>query len=794
MKAACPLIALAAVLSAGCPQQVLAKPRTSLAAEKTDTLSALPILSVSKDGRVMARVPAPDRDGTASTFLHVVTLKTGIGSSDVGLDRASIADTQLTLVRKFGNKVVVQYGDPRLRAGGAPAYGVDAVASSFARRTILVADIAAVHPDGGFSFDLTPMFTKDGSELAQALAGNSSSTYTLLEDVSALDPGSLRTFPRNAEIDTLLTFEAARERPEIPGPAGKRVTLEVHHSFVRLPPPGYAARALDPRIGGIATPFLDFNAPLGSPVVGELASRFRLEKTDPQAPRSRVVDPIVFYVDREAPEPIRTALVEGASWWKEAFEAAGYIDAFDVRVMPPDIDPMDIRFNVINWVNRETRGWSYGQAIADPRTGEIIKGSVLLGSLRVRQDLLIFDALQVGDEAGKRAALARIRQLAAHEVGHALGLEHNFAGSGQQRSSVMDYPAPRVELVDGALSVADAYGVGLGAWDRFAIRWLYGKEADDPRVANDMLEQSQAEGLAFVGDDDARPLSSANPAGSLWDDGSDPADELLRVLSVREAAVASFSAKSVRPGRSHAELQRAFVPVWLLHRYQVEAAAKLVGGFRYSYGVAGAQPERVAQPVAPADQVRAIDALLQAMDAKRLTVPTGLALQLTGFPAASRDPQYGREVFQPAGPGIFDPFVATEVGAQIVLEALLDPARLSRASAQKAADPAQPGAGEIIERVITSATAGLDQPAGRRIAYRAVMTLARLEGTSDPEVALLASGTLDRLAGRLRAEHGTAASGLWKVEMADLIRDRARLRERLLEAKPPTVPPGMPIG
>ena len=785
----------AALLLAGtaCPATAQDLPPVSIETARSQAL-VMPMLTTAEDGRVLARVPAADKQGIASTFLHVTTLRTGIGSSDVGLDRASVTASQLAQIRRIGAKAVVQYIDPRLRAAGRPAYDRNAVSDSFARRTVLIADVIDEQPDGTFAFDLTPMLQADTSDLASALTGETESVFSLVSEKSLVDSSSLRTFPRNAEVDALLTFEAAKRRNAIPGPAGRQVTLEVHHSLVALPTSGYTPRPFDPRIGGITTQTIDFNAPLGKPVVIDLTNRFRLEKVAPLAARSRVVEPIVFYVDREAPEPVRSALIEGASWWKEAFDAAGYIDAFDVRIMPDGVDPMDIRYNVINWVNRETRGWSYGQAIADPRTGEIIKGSVLLGSLRVRQDLLILDALQVGDEAARSAALARIRQLAAHEVGHALGLIHNFAGSSQQRSSVMDYPAPRIELIDGAISVQDAYGVGLGAWDRFAIEWLYGKEYDDPSAANARLVASQDDGIAFIADEDARPLGGANAAGSLWDDGGDPVDELRRILVVREAAIKKFDQTSIRTGRPLSELQRAFVPVWLLHRYQVEATAKLVAGLRYEYGVSGSARGIGAQAVGAAEQDQALDALLLALDAERLTVPEDTRNLLSGAAAGSSDPQFDREVLITAGPSVFDPLVAADVGAQVVLDALFDPSRLSRAIVQNAADPDQPSAVEIIERTLAAVSESLESPAGRRIAYRAVLSLATLEDAADPEVSLVAAGSLDAFADRLRKTAGRGATRMWREEMADLIEDRETLRARLVKKKAPTVPPGMPIG
>ncbi|CAA9334748.1 MAG: FIG00722096: hypothetical protein, partial [uncultured Microvirga sp.] len=471
------------LLSAAAP--ALAAPPAVLAGTAQQN-GLLPVHVNAKEGKILLSLPAPDRDGISGRFLYVTALETGLGSAPIGLDRALSGGSKILAFRRLGKKIVAEIENPRFRATNAPAAEQAAARESFAYSTIWMGDVAGETSDGRLLVDIAPFLTTDQLGIAAALKGGGEKGFALSKDLSVADP-AVRVFPDNIEMEARQTFVSAEPGAEVNNiaPASGNLSFVVRHSLVRLPDAGYRSRRFDPRTGSFGTQVVDFASPLGQPVVYELANRFRLEKLDPAAPRSRVKKPIVFYIDRSAPEPIRTALFEGASWWKQAFEAAGYIDAYRVEILPEGIDPLDIRYNVVNWTNRATRGWSYGQVVEDPRTGEIVKGQVLLGSLRVRQDMLIFEGLVGADKVGTggandpvAAALARLRQLSAHEVGHALGIAHNFAASTQGRFSVMDYPAPRVGLVNGAPDLSDAYGVGLGRWDTFAVDWLYGTDSE----------------------------------------------------------------------------------------------------------------------------------------------------------------------------------------------------------------------------------------------------------------------------------------------------------------------------
>lgn len=768
-------------------------------------------------GKVFAALPAPDGDGISVRFIYSTGLTAGLGSNPIGLDRGNATSGDIVRFRKIGSKVVAEAENWRYRATSGLAAEERSVQQSFASSFLWSADIEATGAGGELLVDLSGFLTRDASDLAGALKhGKDAGDYRLAADRSMPVPASVLSFPDNAEIDAFLTFETSKPNAQTYATAAdaRAVTLVLHHSFVRLPDDGYTPRLFDERTASIGMGYHDFSAPLGSPLVSRFSPRMRLERTDPAATSGPVKEPIVFYVDSGAPEEIRNALIEGASWWAQGFEAAGFENAYRVEVLPEGAHPLDVRYNVINWVHRQTRGWSYGGSVMDPRTGEILKANVILGSQRVRQDRMIFEGLAGAAKTGTGTAddpievsLARIRQLSAHEVGHTLGFAHNFAASTNDRASVMDYPAPFVRPAEGGgLDFSQAYAEGLGAWDVFTVKWLYGQfpsGGDDRAALNALVDEAYGAGLRFVSDDHARSRDTGHPFGAVWDNGADPVAMLDEVMEVRRRALAGFGPGALADGRAMSELNAVIVPIYLYHRYQIEAAAKSIGGLDFRYRIKG-QDEAPAVPVAPAQQRRALEALARTLDPAVLDLPDAVLNQLTPGDTGYAGGGSIEELLPNRTEPVFDLTASAEIAAGLTLSAVLDPARANRLLALEVRSRDALGLREVMEKLEAEAfskqkTARLEA-LGQVVQTRFVTELISLsrDERASSGVKAVTDAYLSEVRNRLlKAKQGQIGSNpVTSRALADLIGKHLagdELPASMLRPAPPA-PAGAPIG
>jgi hypothetical protein len=661
-----------------------------------------------KAGKLYLEIPRFNQD-----FLLLDQLPHGMGSNDIGLDRGQLGRGRVVHFSRVGGKVLLIEPNLDFRSSATDPDERMAVTQSFAESVVWGFTVEA-EENGRVLVDATNFFLRDAHGVAETLQATEQGVFRVDLSRSAIALDNTKDFPKNTEVEAMLTFASEGmpkgEHVAEVTPDPHAITVREHTSMIELPDAGYKPRRFDPRAGYFGVSYRDYSVPVGEPLDQRFIARHRLEKKDPGAAVSEPVKPIIYYVDRGAPEPIRSALVEGANWWAQAFEAAGFKNAFKVEVLPEGADPMDIRYNMIQWVHRYTRGWSYGASVTDPRTGEIIKGQVTLGSLRSRQDYMIAEALLAPYVEGKpipkdmeAMVLARTRQLAAHEVGHTLGLMHNFAASSiAPGTSVMDYPHPWITLnANGRPDLSHAYAVGIGAWDKAAIRYGYSQfapGADEQAALEKILRDDEAAGLRYITDEDARPLGGAHPYAHLWDNGPAAPAELTRILQVRKAALARFGEGAIRSGTPMAQLEDTFVPLYLLHRYQTEAAAKSIGGLNYRYAVRG--DGGIVTELLPADQQRdALKAVLETLLPENLTLPQSL---LKIFPP--RPPEYPRtrESFGAHTGLTFDAMGPVEAAAGLTCSLLFHPARASRLAEDHARDVNQPGLEEVLDAVLSA--------------------------------------------------------------------------------------------
>ena len=800
----------------------------------TTMAGLLPLHWDANAGKLYLEVPRLGPDGHSQDYLYTNSLPYGTGSNDLGLDRGQTAQGKIVRFERTGPRVLLVEPNQMFRGSSTDANELLAIRQSFPTSVLAGFTVAAQAPDGSVLIDATDFFLRDVHGVLETLTRMQQGTYRLDPSRSTIDLTATKVFPKNTEVEAILTFATdsvgggrrGNNHVAEVAPDAHALTLHEHQSFLELPPPGFVPRRYDPRAGYFPTSYRDYSVPLGAELDQQFIIRHRLNKKDPACRAACVAEaPIQYYVDSGAPEPIRSALLEGARWWDTAFQAAGWAPGtFKVDILPAGADPMDVRFNIIQWVHRYTRGWSYGAAVADPRTGEIIKGNVTLGSLRGRQDYLIAEALLSPYVTGKKImpehdpmlsmVLQRIRQLSAHETGHTLGLSHNFAASAfphsnpDQTISVMDYPHPYITLKNDIPDLTHAYPVGIGIWDKVAIDYGYRQfsaRANEHVELDRILDASQKTGMLYITDEDARPFSGAHPYAHLWDNGTDPADELTRTLGIRSAALARFGANAIQPGTPMAQLEDTLVPLYLLHRYQAEAAIKMIGGLNYEYNLRG---DSLPAPkvLDAALQQKALTAVLQTLSPQTLTLPESLLAMLPPRPPGLRRTAESL----PSETGLtFDPIAAAEAAADLTLQVLYDPARASRlVQYHMRTKPSSPSLRDVLEAVskATAVTTGEEAASVNTLAseVRRAVEFRTLEWTFLLAMNPQASSQARAIA-RAHVETLLSAwtNGPKLTESAEAIH-RAAMVQRIHEfqgdsakfipAKQIEAPPGMPIG
>ena len=638
-------------------------------------------------------------------LIYINYLSAGIGSNDLGLDRGQIGGTRIIKFVKMGPKILMVQPNYKYRAISNNEEEIKSVEDAFAKSTLWGFQIVASDKNK-YLIDISDFVIRDSHRISQRLTQRNQGSFKVDKNASSFDNLNSKNFPLNSELEAFLTFRGIAKGSWLRSvsPDFETFSVRTRHSFVKLPDGGYKPRKFDPRAGYGAMTFYDYASPIEEDLHVKYIRRHRLIKKYPNQEISEAVEPIIYYLDRGVPEPVKSALIEGASWWNEAFEAAGFKNAFQIKVLPEGADMLDVRYNVIQWVHRSTRGWSYGASVVDPRTGEIIKGHVSLGSLRVRQDYLIAEGLlrpyakENKNDFMKEMAIKRLRQLSAHEVGHTIGLSHNFISSARNRKSVMDYPHPLIEFTNNKVDLSNAYDHGIGDWDKLAINWGYRQfDSNEEDQLNKILQDGYKEDIYFISDQDSRPLSSAHPRSHLWDNGFDAADELNRMLSIRRHILDNFLDNAIKLGEPMSSIEEVLVPMYLLHRYQIEAAAKVLGGLEYNYALKG-DNQVITKMLTRNQQVKALKSLLNSIHPKNLSLPEKLIKLIP--PRAFGYPRT-RETFKSRTGLTFDYLAAAETASNLTLKMLFNPERASRLITLKARDKNnQPGLTYVMNEII----------------------------------------------------------------------------------------------
>ncbi|GLX84126.1 periplasmic metalloprotease [Thalassotalea loyana] len=744
-------------------------------------------------------------------FLFQSSLPKGVGSNDIGLDRGQLGDTRIVRFERVGDKVFLRQVNTYYRANSDNELERQAIDEAFASSIIWGFKVAQ-DGEGTVLVDYTPFLLSDIHQVSNRLSQTKQGSFKVDKSRSAFYKKRSKAFPKNTELEATVTFvgKGTGQYIRSVSPEPNAVSVNMHHSLIALPDAGYKTRAFHPFSGFWSVEHADYASAIEEDMIKRVIPRHRLTKKNPNVAVSEAVEPIVYYLDAGVPEPVKSALIDGAMWWDQAFEAAGYRNAFQVKMLPADADPMDVRYNVIQWVHRATRGWSYGASVIDPRTGEILKGHVTLGSLRVRQDYLIalgltspFKGENSDTSPMKEMALARIRQLSAHEVGHTLGIAHNFAASVNNRASVMDYPHPLVLLNKGKVDLSQAYDDKIGDWDKFVIAYGYGDYAPEQEadVLAKLVEQAQTKGLQYISDPDARPRSGGHATAHLWDNGESATQELDRMMEVREHALRNLGINSIAKGTPLSEIEQVLVPIYNFHRFQVEAAVKLIAGVNYHYEVKGEQKVKGVSQVDGKAQQAALTALLKTLDANSLTLPESL---IKLIPPKAYGYSRNRESFTSNTGLTFDPVTAAQANAKHTLSLLLNQGRLARLAQHHRFDDDVPSVNDLLTQLLAQTVKqkpgkGLSVLVQQRINQEVVEQLLTLWHSANTVIEVKADvyKTLTGLAAWLEDK---ADDRKYKAMSAQftllnmMIKSSLESNNRIQEANKLRLPPGSPIG